>query len=300
MGTLFVIQLYATNGAAADLAADAAFARIAELEDVMSDYQADSELMRLCDQPAGKPVRVSTDLFRVLAVSQKFAKASDGAFDVTVGPFVRLWRFSRKRKTLPSQEELARARAGVGWRKLRLDGNHRTVTLTVPGMRLDLGGIGKGYAADAALKALTDRGCPRAMVAGSGDIAIGEPPPGKKGWRVAISGLPNSAKLTEKFLLLQHAGVSTSGDAEQFVEIGGVRYSHIVNPKTGLGVTESVQDTVIGPNATTTDALDTTLNVLGVKRGIKLADSLPGVAALMLDKKTGAITESRRWNRLSR
>src|SRR5262245_25652057 len=115
MGTLFTIKVYASDQSLAASTAQAAFHRVADLENVMSDYQADSELMRLCDQPWGKPVHVSNDLFRVLDVSQKFARISGGAFDITVGPYVRLWRFSRKRKTLPSAEELATARKAVGW-----------------------------------------------------------------------------------------------------------------------------------------------------------------------------------------
>ncbi len=152
MGTLITITLYAPDPAAAKAAAGAAFKRIDALEDILSDYQADSELLRLCDQPFGTPVPVSAELFDVLQRAQKIARLSDGAFDVTVGPYVRLWRFARKRKVLPTPAEIAAARAAVGWQKLRLDSRARTVTLLVPNMRLDLGSIGKGYAADQALR----------------------------------------------------------------------------------------------------------------------------------------------------
>jgi len=181
MGTLFTITLYAADGKKAEEAADLAFRRVAELEDIMSDYRADSELMRLCDQPWGKPVPLSADLFAALERSEKVSKLSDGAFDVTVGPYVRLWRFARKRKVLPTAEELARARAAVGWQKLRLDERAHTATLLVPNMRLDLGSIGKGYAADQALRVLNSRGIDRAVVAASGDIAVGKGPPGQAG-----------------------------------------------------------------------------------------------------------------------
>ena len=165
-------------------------------------------------------------------------KLSDGAFDVTVGPYVRLWRFARKRKVLPTPAEIATARAAVGWQKLRLDPRARTVTLLVPNMRLDLGSIGKGYAADQALQILKGRGIDRALVAASGDIAVGNPPPGQRGWKVGIARLwwrHQRAPLAP--LLLHNAGISTSGDTEQFIEINGVHYSHIVNPATGLGLT---------------------------------------------------------------
>ena len=300
MGTLITITLYAPDLAAAKAGAAAAFQRIDALEDIMSDYQADSELMRLCDQPFGTPVPVSAELFDVLQRAQKISKLSDGAFDVTVGPYVRLWRFARKRKVLPTPAEIAAARAAVGWQKLRLDARAHTVTLLVPNMRLDLGSIGKGYAADAALWTLKVRGIDRALVAASGDIAVGNPPPGQVGWKVGVAAFDGTTNKASPTLLLHNAGISTSGDAEQFIEINGVRYSHIVNPVTGLGLTQRIQATVIGPDATTTDSLDTTVSLLGVQRGLALIDSWPHLAALIVTKEDGQTHSfaSRRFRRI--
>ena len=298
MGTVFTIQLYAPSATIAEVTATAAFQRVAGLERVMSDYQADSELMQLCDQPYGTPVPVSEDLFKVLQVSQRYADLSDGAFDVTVGPYVRLWRFSRKRKTLPSPLELQKAREAVGWKKMRLDEKGRTVTLLAPGMKLDLGGIGKGYAADEALKVLKGKGLNCALVAGSGDIAIGDPPPGETGWVLGIGAIDAPTQVA-RTVLLRNAGISTSGDTEQFVEIGGVRYSHIVDTKTGLGLTNRLQATIIGPDATTTDALDTTVSVMGVESGLKLVDTLPHVAAVISQKQDGKIFYSKSWKQVA-
>jgi thiamine biosynthesis lipoprotein len=228
------------------------------------------------------------------------SKLSDGAFDVTVGPYIRLWRFARKRKVLPTPAEIEAARAAVGWRKLRLDPRARTVTLLVPHMRLDLGGIGKGYAADAALRILKGRGIDRALVAASGDIAIGNPPPGQRGWRIGITPFGGATNAAPPILLLHNAGVSTSGDTEQFIEINGVHYSHIVNPVSGLGLTNRIQATVIGPNATTTDSLDTTVSLLGVKRGFALIDSWPHLAAWIVTIDGGQTQSfaSRRFRRI--
>src|SRR2546426_327730 len=144
MGTLFKITLYAPEEAAARSAAKAAFHRVVTLDEIMSDYQADSELMRLCEAPPGQPVRVSADLFDVLEQAQRFSALSGGAFDVTVGPFVRLWRFARKKKAVPAPAEVNAAAASVGYEKLRLDRRERTITLLSPNMRVDLGGIAKG------------------------------------------------------------------------------------------------------------------------------------------------------------
>ncbi len=296
MGTVFAISVYARNVTNAAAAASAAFQRVDALEEIMSDYQADSELMRLCDQPYGKPVVVSRDLFTILEISQKVAERSDGAFDVTIGPYTHLWRYARKHKTLPTESEMASARAAVGWQKLKLDAKTRTVTLSVPNMRLDLGGIGKGFAADEALKVLKSRGMNRALVAASGDIAVGDRPPEYQGWKIGIATFGTRTNELACELILQNAGISTSGDSEQFVVINGVRYSHIINPKTGLGLTNRIQDTILGPNATTTDGLDTTVNILGVKRGMELVDSTPDTAALITvedDGKVHTYTSSR-------
>jgi thiamine biosynthesis lipoprotein len=301
MGTLITITLYAPDQPQARAAAQAAFQRIDALEDITSDYQADSELMQLCDQPFGRPVPVSADLFAVLQRAQKMSELSDGAFDVTVGPYVRLWRFARKRKVLPAPAELAAARAAVGWQNLKLDPRARTVTLLVPHMRLDLGGIAKGYAADQALKVLKGRGIDRALVAASGDIAIGDPPPGKRGWKIGITPYDGSTNAAPPTLLLHNAGISTSGDTEQFIEINGIRYSHIISPLTGLGLTNRIQATIIGPDATTTDSLDTTVSVLGVRRGLALANSLPRTAALIVTREDGQSRSfvSRRFRQLA-
>ncbi len=301
MGTLFTITLYAPDASVAAAAAGAAFKRIDALEETMSDYQADSELLRLRDQPFGKPVTVSADLFDVLERAQRIAKLSDGAFDATVGPYVRLWRFARKRKVLPTSAELASARAAVGWEKLRLDRRARTVTLLVPNMRLDLGGIGKGYAADQALRVLKGRGLSRALVAASGDVAIGDAPPGQPGWKVGIATLGTRTNQLARMILLRNAAVSTSGDSEQFIEIDGTRYSHILNPATGLGLTNRIQATVIGPDATTTDSLDTAVSILGVRRGLALADSFPRTAALVVTRDDGCEQSfaSRRFDRMT-
>jgi thiamine biosynthesis lipoprotein len=290
MGTLFTLALYAPDETKARQASDAAFAKIAALDSMMTDYDPESELMQLCQKPSGDPVRVSDELFEVLQKSQRLAELTDGAFDVTVGPVVRLWRRARRTETLPSPELLARARAAVGYKKLKLDPATKTVTLTAPNMQLDLGGIAKGFAADKALGVLRSHGLSRALVAASGDIAIGDPPPGKRAWSIGVGALDNSQNGLAKKLLLRNAAVSTSGDTEQFVEIEGKRYSHIVDPRTGLGLTERLQVSILSNRATDTDSFATAVSVLGVERGMKLVESQPGMAALIL-RKDGDKTE---------
>jgi len=244
MGGRAYIVLYSETFEEAVEASRAAFDRIEELNRVMSDYQADSELMLLCAQAGSGPVRASVDLIEVLRRSEEVSRASGGAFDVTVGPIVQLWRRARGDGKLPTPDELAEAMKLVGWEKVGLDTDAGTVDLAVAGMRLDLGGIGKGFAADAAFEQLRMRGIARCLVSMGGDIRVGDPPPGKAGWRIVpvpFSGGPNgsngsggSKKRRGEPMIVSNVGVASSGDAERFVEVDGVRYSHIVGPKTGL------------------------------------------------------------------
>jgi thiamine biosynthesis lipoprotein len=282
MGTTVRIVLYASDEATAKKAAKAAFARIAELNAVMSDYQPDSELMKLCKDTSGKPVSVSANLFDVLQKSLHFAELSEGALDVSISPVVRLWRRSRRTGVMPDAAELKKAVDLVDYRKVRLDAKTRTVQLLLMGMMLDLGCIGKGYAADAALAVLRQHGITRALVALGGDIAVGDPPPDAPGWKVGVAHLKNPDAPPTHHLLLKNAGVSTSGDSEQFYEFNGKRYSHIVDPKTGLGLIGRRSVTVVAPNATTSDALDTAICVMGVERGLKMLESQPGCSGLLV------------------
>lgn len=247
MGTLVRITIYAKDASPMR----AAFDRIRELDEELSDYKPDSELNRLC-RTHDQPVHVSEDLFRVLGASWKLSKLTGGAFDVTIGPVTHLWRLGKT----PDAETMAR----VGWPHLRLDKKHRTVELTLTGMQLDLGAIAKGYAADEALKTLRGLGVTRALIAVSGDIVAGDAPPGTQGWRVGLE--PAGGEV-----YLRNAAVSTSGDTEQSREIGGVRYSHIIDPKTGLGLTSPIAVTVVARRGLEADPIATAVSVMGEQRG---------------------------------
>src|SRR5215471_18110824 len=204
MGTRFKIIVYAPDEATASKAAKAAFERIAELDGIMSDYRPASELMQLCKKAGEEPVKVSNDLFYVLSKAQQVAERSDGAFDVTVGPVVRLWRVARKTRQLPAPDKLKAALDLVGYQNVKLDPKAQTVQLLKPGMQLDLGGIAKGYAADEALKVLEKHGVKSALVAAGGDIAASAAPPEAKGWTVGIAPLENPENKPKKYVLLEN------------------------------------------------------------------------------------------------
>jgi thiamine biosynthesis lipoprotein len=287
MGTRFKIIVYAPDEAAANKAAKAAFARIAELDGIMSDYRPASELMQLCKKAGGEPVKVSQDLFYVLSKSQQLAERSGGAFDVTVGPIVRLWRVARKTRRMPDADKLKQALELVGYKNVRLDEKAQTVQLLKAGMQLDLGGIGKGFAADEALKTLEKHGIKSALVAAGGDIAVSAAPPDADGWSIGIAPLEDPENNPKRYLLLHDMAVSTSGDFEQHVEIDGKRYSHIVDPKTGIGLIGRQSVTVVAPRGIDSDSLTKVVSVWGPKRGLQFIEKMPGVAAYLARKTDG-------------
>jgi FAD:protein FMN transferase len=289
MGTQFAIAIYAPEEATARRAFEGAFARIGELDYRLSDYDAASELSRLSQSaPTAAPVKLSDDLWTILAASQDLARRTDGAFDVTVGPLTQLWRRARRQQELPAEVRLREALASVGYRHLRLDERRRTAELALPNMRLDLGGIAKGFAGDEALKAMANLNVTRALVNGGGGLSLGDPPPGEKGWKVGVAPLEAHAE-PSRVLLLSRCGIATSGDAWQYVEIGGVRYSHIVDPRTGLGLTTRSSVTVVAPHGALADGLATAASVLGPEKGLRLIEETPEAAALFIWMENGAV-----------
>jgi thiamine biosynthesis lipoprotein len=260
MGLPVRIVLHAGSESQAQDAARAAFRRIATLDQRLSDYRPDSELRRL-EARAPEWTVVSPELFSVLARAVEIARASGGAFDPTVGPLVALWRDARRTGRMPDPAALAAARTLTGWQKLGLDPKRRAVRLERRGMRLDLGGIAKGYILQEALRTMRDHAVTRALVESGGDIVAGDAPPDRLGWRIDVGTA--DAAFGERAGRLTNQAIATSGATAQFVEIGGVRYSHVVDPRTGQGVTNHVLARVIGDDATTADAVATALTVLG-------------------------------------
>jgi thiamine biosynthesis lipoprotein len=297
MGTLVRIKLYADGARQAKAAFRAAFDRIAQLDDLLSDYKPASELNRICRTAVARPVAAGADLFRVLEASQKLAGETGGAFDVTLGPVIRLWRQARNTNRLPDSAVLREAAGRCGYRKLHLDRAQHTVMLDQAGMQLDAGGIAKGYAADAALSVLAQLGIRSALVAASGDLAFGDPPPGQHGWRIGVDSLDRPEAAFTRVLELSNAAVSTSGDREQHVDIEGTRYSHIIDPVTGMGLSRSIlvpgiTVTIVARHGVDADGLATAVSVLGGERGIAFIERQAGVAALVV---TDHVVESSRW-----
>ena len=271
MGLPVRLVLHADE-ATARRAATAAFTRIASLDRMMSDYRPDSELSEL-NMHAGEWYRVSDALFDVARRTIEIARLTDGAFDPTVGPLVTLWRDARRSQRLPPPEAIAAARTLVGWQRLDVDADRRRLRLA-PGMRLDLGGIAKGYILQEALRTLAARGVTRALVEAGGDIVVGDAPPGREGWRIE-TGVGGA--FGDRAARLTHAALATSGPTAQFVEIGGVRHSHVIDPRRGIGVTHDLVAHVIAPDGATADALATAASVMGPEAATRMASRLPRI-----------------------
>jgi len=299
MGVPWTITLYASTASAARAAGDAAFAEIARLEGILSDYDPDSEVSRLsAAAPTAFPVPLGDDLWQVLAQAVVWRDRSGGAFDPTVGPLTTLWRQARRSGVMPRADKLAAARQAVGSDALVLDTNRRMAMLTKPAMRLDLGGIGMGYAIDRAMEVLAAYGIESAMIDASGDIAVSGPPPGVAAWTIDVAAFGNDDDGGGRASFhLVDAAVTTSGDAFQAVEIDGVRYSHIVDPRTGLGVAGPAAVTVIAGDCTTADIVATAASVLGPESGMAFVESVPGAAARFITSGDGERREIRsdRW-----
>jgi len=247
-------------------------------------------------------VSVSDDLLSILLKARSIYEASAGAFDVTVGPVVRLWRRARRDRKMPSPDLLSRARSLVSFDLVSIDPIAKKVTLRNRGMKLDLGGIAKGFASDAAITVLKANGVERALVAGAGDIVMSQPPPGRDGWVVGIAPLENPNGDPEILLSLHDAAVSTSGDSERYVEIDGRRYAHIVDPRTGLGIVERASVTVVASDGSTSDALATAVYTLGPERGLALVEKTDTASTLIVRAGDGRRERlaSQRFKKLSK
>lgn len=291
MGVIFRLSVYGSDSGVANKAAEAAYARVRELNGIFSDYEGSSEVRRLCETSGpGRPVKVSNELFSVFEASLRLSRETDGAFDVTVGPLTKLWRRARRREVMPEPERLAAERKLVGFGLVRLNALSKSVELLRDGMRIDFGGIAKGFAADEALKVLKRYGLNRSLVDASGDIVAGDPPPNTDAWAVEIEALRHRQpektltrgktedrqnSIAAPSLRICNQAVATSGDAYQSVVIAGRRYSHIVDPKTGLGLNQRSSVTIVAPTGMMADALASAVSVLGSSAGIELLDQ-PG------------------------
>ncbi|MDB6070672.1 MAG: FAD:protein transferase [Verrucomicrobiales bacterium] len=287
MGCLWTLTLPDTPPAVAEKAATAVFAEIHRLNQIFSDYETTSELNQLCAAAGQKnPLPVSRELFDILTKSRRMSELSRGAFDITLAPSVRLWRRSRRRGELPHADAIAKARALAGWEHIQLDAANQRALLTKPGMQLDLGGIAKGWTQDACLTLLREKfGITCLLLDAAGEVAVGTPPPGREHWRIGVQPTPGE---TPSRFALRETNIATSGDHYQFVEIDGRRYSHLIDPATGLGSIVSRQGTIIAPTGAEADPLTKFLCLMDSALSLPLIQkNFPGIHARVTESLPG-------------
>ncbi len=288
MGTFAHIIAVAADSDTAQKSVEAAFDQLVLVDKIMSDYKPDSELSKVNRQAFKNPVKISKPLFEVLNKSIAFSKKTDGAFDITVGPLVDLFHAAGQKGVPPTEDEITQAKAKTGFEKLILDGQSKTIKFAVEGMRLDLGGIAKGYSVDKAVEAMKKCGALGGLVAAAGDIRVfGTPPKGKSSWLVGLQDpnkISDSVDTAETLLTLhlKDMAVSTSGDYRRFTTIDGKKYSHIINTKTGTSSQDLTSVTVIAYNSIDADAIATSVSVMGIEKGLALIKSMPHVDAILI------------------
>lgn len=286
MGSPFYLVLYAQDSVTAHQKATAAFALIDSLNAIFSDYDSSSELSRL-SATAGKDsaVQVSSLLYDMMVQSKKSYKESGGTFDITIGPLSRLWRKVRREKNFPTASQIDSAKRATCMDKIVIDTIAKKVKLLQQGMQLDVGGIGKGYIAQAVIDFLKREGITQALADAGGDIVCSGAPPGKRGWTIAIN-LPGEKKgYLQKNLLLQNEAVATSGDVYQYITHEGKRYAHIIDPRTGYGVTFQRNVTVVATDGATADWLATACSILPKRKAKRLVRKNDAALLVMQVKK---------------
>jgi len=293
MGTFAHLKVIAKDRDTAKRCVDNAFAELQKVDDLMSDYKSESQISRVNRDAFEKPIKVEESTFHVLQKSVEFSRLSGGAFDITIAPLAELWRAAAESNSIPTEAELAGARSKVGYEKLVLDANELTVRFAVEGMKLDLGGIAKGYAIDRAIEAMRAGGAIGGMVDVGGDIrCFGLPPKGKKTWRIGLQNpaetdsdeetLAGGADQVLMVLAFNDAAVATSGGYRRFVLIEGKKHSHIINRETATSAEALSSVTIISKNALAADALATSVSVMGPEKGLALIEKIPDTEAILI------------------
>ncbi|MCB1043626.1 MAG: FAD:protein FMN transferase [Acidobacteria bacterium] len=281
MGSVFEVTAVHPNPETAREAIDAAYAEIDRIEQLISSWRSDSETSQINQQAGVAPVTVSTELFQLIQRSKKVSALTDGAFDITIGGVLPLWHFKTTEPQIPDQKMIIKALELVSYELIECDSENTSVFLPKQGMSIGFGAIGKGYAANRAAKVLKEHGITGGIVNAGGDMLVFGRDGSQQPWRVSIAHPRDQhARIAELHLLDQ--AIVTSGDYERFFMYGGVRYSHIIDPRSGWPVQGTRSVTVICPDAEVADAMATALSVMGVD-GLKLIDQLKGFMAIVVD-----------------
>ena len=294
MGTFAEVSVYSDDEKIAGKSVEASLDEMERMDRIMSNYKDDSELSQVNKNAAKAPVPCSRELLEVLERSQRYSELSDGAFDVTVSPVIAAWGFFTGKGRIPSDKELAKLLPAVSYRNVVINRDNNpekpgSVLFKNPRTKIDLGAIGKGYAVDKALEIVRKYAVDNACINLGGNIYVLGAPTDKNAWKVGVQHPRDKGEILG-YLELKDEATATSGDYERFFEIKGKRYSHIIDPRTGMPVKDVVAVTIVAPTGTAVDALSTSVFVLGLEKGMNLVKSIPGVDAMIAcQEKDGAL-----------
>lgn len=275
MGTLVSLKTFGDDEAKVEEVFKATRAEIDRLAMIFTDYDEESETRKLTeDDRIGKWQKVSPELWELLNVADEWNRRSEGAFDVSIGRLSVLWRTARSKDRIPTAAQIAEALKYCGWKHVELDASNQSVCIHLQGLRLDFGAVAKGYVIERAYQMLAAKGYPSSLVRAGGDLRCGAAPPGRDGWRIEIENVDDMQSKRSGYVIA-NAAISSSGDRYQFIEIEGKRRSHVIDPRTGVGVEGPMLVTVIAATSTEADAADTAICVMGHEAGMKLAKLHP-------------------------
>jgi thiamine biosynthesis lipoprotein len=278
MGTRVYVQLWADDAAKGNEAIDALMAEMRRIDNLMSHYKPESQLSQINARANREPVQVDKELFDLIKLSTHYSQITEGAFDITYASVGYLYDYPRH--VHPTDAQIKAALPAVNWRNMLLDEAHHTVRFEHPGMRIDLGGIGKGYAVDRCVAILQARGFQRAVVTAGGDSRIIGDHMGRP-WLVAIRHPDNPKKVVTR-IPLSDSAMSTSGDYERYFDENGVRYHHIIDPRTGHSASKVRSATILAPTATQTDGMSKTAFVLGPEKALEIINRMPEYDAVFV------------------
>lgn len=284
LGSPFEMTVVAKDTVAANVYIDMAVAEVKRIENLISDWIPTTPISQINKNAGIQPVTVNDELLTLVERSLKISKVTDGAFDISYASMDKIWKFDGSMKAMPAPEAIKKSVEKIGYKKIVLDKDKKTIYLPEPGMKLGLGGIGQGYIADKIKELLYSKGCPSGLVNVSGDInAWGKQPDGKP-WTVGIVNPLNKNKVFAMFPL-EDSAVETSGSYEKYVTFNGKRYSHIIDPRTGYPATGVVSVSVFAKTTEVADALATGIFVMGIEAGLNLVDQMKGIGCIIVDDK---------------
>ncbi len=283
MGTEMEITVVSADEKTAHKAIDSAFAEIKRIEELMSTYIPESQISKINSAAGKKIVKVDEELIRLIKRAIEYAEVTEGGFNISVGPLIKLWKIKEGGK-IPSNDEIKKAKEMINYKYIVVDEKKKIVFLKKKGMSIDLGGIAKGYASDRAKSVLIQEGIASGIVAVAGDINAFGVKPEKAKWRIGIQH-PRKKDAFIGIIELNDEAVSTSGDYERFFIKDGKRYHHIIDPKTGKPAEKCQSVTIVSKEATSTDALSTGIFVMGHENGMALIERLPDVEGIIIDSK---------------